>query len=493
MSQMTKREVNTIVTGLSIALSIVVMKGLNSFVATLRWWILSRHHHSLWKVDLILQAESVTRVIRLAARTSRWSVHASASIWLSAILAVQIALALLGLCYSIDIHDSMTFVNQKGKVSVPAMSNIQTIKIIQREVDSFEAQEYTANSYGQISLAFDTALPEKIPGPGSIWTASDPLMFCDVQRCTYVFHETTAEPTEDTDGNDKNADGSSEQEKPLVVASDRTLDSSAVCQSWSVTSGGNGTTNRITIDTKGDGMADEVFIPVLGGVNQTTFIADTVESCGSGCRTIAAFEAADTNSWYYRCNVTVDRVKNSTRLEHEVSGTLRSMAAAAIALQGIGVSSLDLDDVQYQIYPAESVFGLPNLGSNDSMALTMARFAIGTIAITAQSNDPLVIDGFAPMKGSHLVVDKWGYVILILASVASAQLLLAIATAVIASRIVIPEGPIAVAQVLSPIADKLQKVGSLASGGHGGSWIYKAVQTSDEGIYDLFMEELDCT
>lgn len=50
MSQMTKREVNTIVTGLSIALSIVVMKGLNSFVATLRWWILSRHHHSLWKV-----------------------------------------------------------------------------------------------------------------------------------------------------------------------------------------------------------------------------------------------------------------------------------------------------------------------------------------------------------------------------------------------------------------------------------------------------------
>ncbi|KAG4443366.1 hypothetical protein IFR05_001155 [Cadophora sp. M221] len=111
MSHSTKREVNAIVTGLSIALSIVVLKGLNSFVATLRWWILSRHHHSLWKVDLILQAESVTRVIRLAARTSSWRVHASAFVWLSAIMAVQIALALLGLCYSVEIHDSMTFVN----------------------------------------------------------------------------------------------------------------------------------------------------------------------------------------------------------------------------------------------------------------------------------------------------------------------------------------------------------------------------------------------
>ncbi|KAG4443367.1 hypothetical protein IFR05_001156 [Cadophora sp. M221] len=338
--------------------------------------------------------------------------------------------------------------------------------MIQREVDSFEAQEYTANRFHWPSTLH-----------GLIWRPSDPLMFCDVQGCTYVFHETTAEPTDDSDDNGKEAEGSSKQEQPLVVASDRTLDSFAVCQSWPVTNSGNGTANRITIDTQGDGTAKEVSIPVQGSVNQTTFIADTIESCGSGCRTVAAFEAAETNSW----------------LEHEASGTLRSMAAAAIALQGIGVSSLDLDDVQYQIYPAESVFGLPKLGSNDSMALTMARFAIGTIAITAQSNDPLIIDGFAPMKGSHLVVDKWGYVILILASVTSAQLVLAIATAIIASRVVIPEGPIAVSQVLSPIADKLQKSGSLASEGHGGAWIYKAVQTSEEGIYDLFMEELHCT
>ncbi|OBR10466.1 hypothetical protein CH63R_06158 [Colletotrichum higginsianum IMI 349063] len=514
MSQMTKREVNAIITGLSIALSVSVLKGLNDFVFTLRWWILSRHYHSLRKVDLILQAESVSCIIRLAARTSRLSVHGAALVWLCLILAVQIALALLGLCYSVELHDSLAMIIKEGNVSIPSMSSIQTVKLVQSDTDSLKSQEYTANkfvlcffpqalpsfsrklaltnsSFGQISLAFDTKPIGIIPAVGSIWTAAEPLMFCDDKHCAYVFHETSAVSTED---NSNDGDDDISQMRNLIVTTDRTINSTAVCYSWPVISGGNGTETSIRIDAKGDGTAEEVFIPIRGGVNQTTYMTNTTESCGAGCRTVAAFEAAEDKSWYYRCNVTVSQVGNAARPEHEVSEGLRSMAAAAISLQGIEVSSFDTDDVQYQVYPAESFFGLPKLGFNDSMAATMARFAIGTVAICAQFNEALVVDGFAPVKGSHLVVDHWDYASLILSSVTLGQLVLGIATAILASLVVVPEGgPIAMSRVLSPITRKLQNSGKgdllLASEGQGSLWIYKAVKTAEEGIYDLFMEE----
>ncbi|WYZ37709.1 hypothetical protein EsH8_II_001215 [Colletotrichum jinshuiense] len=299
----------------------------------------------------------------------------------------------------------------------------------------------------------------------------------------------------DYNKNDDDDDDDSTQQESLVVTTDRTLNSTAVCQSWYVTSGGNGTETRISIETNGDGTVEEVFIPIRGGVNQTTFMTNTSESCGAGCRTVTAFEAVEDKPWYYRCNVTVGHVGNATRPEHEVSESLRSMAAAAISLQGIGVSSLDVDDIQYQVYPSESAFGLPKMGANDLMALTMARFAIGTIAMCAQANEPLVIDGVAAIKGSRLVIDHWDYANLILVSVTLAQLVLGVATAIFAGRIVIPEGgPIAMARVLSPVTNKLQNSGKgdilLASEGQSSLWIYKAVKTAEEGIYDLFMEEM---
>ncbi|GKT93662.1 LOW QUALITY PROTEIN: hypothetical protein Ct61P_11512 [Colletotrichum tofieldiae] len=108
-------------------------------------------------------------------------------------------------------------------------------------------------------------------------------------------------------------------------------------------SGGNGTKTHFTIDTKRDKTAEEGYIPIRSGVNQTTFMTKTSEDCGAVCRVVAAFEAAGTNSWYCRCNATVGHVGNASRPEHEVSESLRAMAATSIALQGSEVSSLDDD------------------------------------------------------------------------------------------------------------------------------------------------------
>ncbi|KAF6832189.1 hypothetical protein CPLU01_06288 [Colletotrichum plurivorum] len=496
LSHETKRQVNTIVMALSLALSVTVLKGLNDFVATVRWWILSRRHHSLRKVDLILQAESVSRVILLAVKTRRLTVHLAACLWIILILMVQVALALLGLCFSIENQTALALVVQPGRVSVPDMSSIQTTKIIQNGPSSVAAQEYTANSYGQISLAFETDTTDRIPEIGGIWTPSDPLMFCNADHCKYIFHEKSVHL--DTDGDSDidyvDDDDGGDAGSLMVVATNRSLNSTATCRSWRVISGGDGAQDSISLETSGDGPRD-VLLPVRGGIDQTTFMTNTSLSCGGGCAIVSAFEAAGPGqSWYYTCNVTVSRVDNGTLPEHEASAELRSMAAASIALQGSGVSSLDSDDIQYQVYPAESVFGLPVKGLNDSMAMLMARFAIGTVAICGQSNSPVVIDGFAPVKGFHLVVDHWDYIYMILVSIALGQFVLAVATAWIAGRIEIPEGgPIAMAQVLRPIAQRLKSSDKadtmLSSDGPGGMWIYKAVETVEKGVYDLLMEE----
>ncbi|KAF6807436.1 hypothetical protein CSOJ01_08165 [Colletotrichum sojae] len=488
LSTETKRQVNTIVMALSLALSVSVLKGLNDFVATVRWWILSRRHHSLRKVDLILQAESVSRVLLLAVRTRRLTVHLAACLWIILILMVQVALALLGLCFSIENQNALALVVQPGRVSVPDMSSIQTTKIIQNGPSSVAAQEYTANSYGQISLAFETDTTDRIPEIGAIWTPSDPLMFCDADHCKYIFHEKSVHLDTDGDGDIDHVDDDDggSPGSLMVVTTNRSLDSSATCRSWRVAIGGDGAQDSISLEASGDGPR---------GVSQTTFMTNTSQSCGGGCATVSAFEAAGPGqSWYYVCNVTVSRVGNGTLPEHEASPELRSMAAASIALQGSGVSSLDSDDIQYQVYPAESVFGLPIKGLNDSMAMLMARFAIGTVAICGQSNSPIVIDGFAPVKGFQLVVDHWDYIYMILVSIALGQLVLAVATACIAGRIEIPEGgPIAMAQVLRPIAHKLKSSDKadtmLSSDGPGGMWIYRAVETGEMGVYDLLMEE----
>lgn len=58
---------------------------------------------------------------------------------------VQVALAMLGLCFSIENQNSLALVIKPGRVSVPDMSSIQTAKIIQNGPSSVAAQEYTAN------------------------------------------------------------------------------------------------------------------------------------------------------------------------------------------------------------------------------------------------------------------------------------------------------------------------------------------------------------
>jgi hypothetical protein len=338
-------------------------------------------------------------------------------------------------------------------------------------------------SYGSMSLVYDTTGLDEIPVLGDIWVSSDPLMFCGERYCQYVFHETSTESIEDPTAN------------PTTISTDRSLNTSAICNSWPVVAGGDGNRTSITIATETGNI--DIALPIQAGIDQTTYITNTTVSCGPGCSTVAAFEAAQLASWYYSCNVSVTSVAGATLPEHDIGDSLRRMASSAIALQGYGSLSLVNDtQLQYQVYPAESIFGAPQQGLKESMAMVLSRFAVGVVAITAEANEDVVVRGVVPVAGSSLKVEHWNYIHMILITTASLQLVLGIIAVLVAHQVVVPSsGPIAIGQILRSMAQisHLEKSGASGADSFMSSrtamrWIYRNRLVSSDGVYDLYME-----
>ncbi|KAF4783777.1 hypothetical protein HER10_EVM0000191 [Colletotrichum scovillei] len=473
MTQTTKRQYNALITGLSIALGLAVASSLNHMVAELRWWILSRRYRSKRK-----------HTIALAARSKRWSIHLAAVGWLILTIGSQVGLAAIGLCYSTDTADKRALL-VPGNVSIANMASIETERVVKSKTQALGALQYTANSYGTISLAYDTAEISAAPLARAIHVPSDPLMFCTETVCKYVFYETSTASIKDPDAN------------PVTVATDRSVNSTTKCTAWPVISGGNGNTTNVTVALENNRSWD-IFIPNRGGTDQTTFMTYSQFDCGTGCSMIMAFEASDTSPWYYSCNVTIGQVANATRAEHQVGANLTSLASAGIALQGYAASSFVNDtNFQYQMYPSESVFGTPMNGTTSDMEAMLSRFAIGVVAISADSNTNLVVEGDMPMKGTKLNVSHWGMINLILILTASLQLVLGIGVALWANRVVVPDGgAVEMAQVMRTMAIRDRTTSTPSEKGSTGEprykslWIYRDTLVSKEGgLYDLHMEE----
>ncbi|KAH6990159.1 hypothetical protein EDB80DRAFT_689736 [Ilyonectria destructans] len=473
MSTSTKRQFNALITALSLALGFSVAKGLGEIVSMLRWWLLSRRYYSRRQVELILQAESVFHVIILSIKTRQKATHLFAIFWLFLVLGSQIGLALMGLCYSVEQADRNVLQITPGRIETPDMSTLRTAMTVKSNSTSRVAQEFTANSFGQISLAYITETLDQQPSPGDLWTAQDPLMFCGVRDCRYFFHEWAAA----TDNDDEEE----EDRQRLVAITDRMAIASASCDSSLVSDLNGDQEHHISIISKSGKLAD-VFFPLPNGSNQTTFYTNTASTCGPGCTIVSAVEVSDTGTWYYNCTSRVSDVFNSTLPEHKIGKSLRSMAAGGIALQGYDVSEAHQDlNVQFQTYPSQSVFGIPLEGYASSMAMSIARFAIGVVAVSAEINPTQILHGTVPVQGDILVVEHWNYVIMILGLVVGLHLVFGLGSAVLASKVIIPSGgPLAIARVIQPMT---------MTGSSGGRWIYRCVYVPEEMCYDMSMEQ----
>lgn len=235
-----------------------------------------------------------------------------------------------------------------------------------------------------------------------------------------------------------------------------------------MTQGGDGAALNITIKTGTDGHVSNVSLSVAGGADQTTFMTrhDGSSNCGPGCSRVTAFEASEMWPWFYDCNVTVGDVVNATRPEHEIGPILKTLASSAIALEGYAASSLVSDPaIQYQVYPAEAMYGIPINGTSQAMAMLMARFALSVVAVAAFSNPMYIVPGLAPQLGVALDITEWKYVHMIVCLICGIQLILVITVAfIVNSAIMRDDSPLTTARVLRPIVDRLGPTGSNGSG-----------------------------
>lgn len=351
----------------------------------------------------------------------------------------------------------------------------------------------TWDSYGTISLAFVQGNLSDIPDPGTLWYSDDVSVFCDQNSifCSYVFHETNPESLRNPDA------------IPVVATTNRIVNASSQCSSFPVIRGGDGTDD--TIGLSQSGKTANLTLPVRGGLDQSTFIANTSSSsrCGPNCGIVSAFEASPSSAWYYNCTTTLSQVSNAALPEHDLGPDLTRLATTAIALQGYSSGAAETGETQFQIYPSESVFGVPLNGSANDMAFLLSRFAIGVVAVTAEANADVTVGGRTPHIGQKLNVQHWNVVHIILGLTAGLQLLFAVAATWVSRRVVIPSGgSIAEAQVLrSMIGNNYdgsqgprneawnEKNTSRPEVQKGDCWIFRDHHVGD-GIYDLHMERI---
>ncbi|KAF5665574.1 hypothetical protein FHETE_6590 [Fusarium heterosporum] len=480
MANSATRDFNVWITGLTIALGLAFANSLDKLAKDARWWILSRRHRSRRKVEAILEAENIVAILRMAFTSRRVTIHITAFSWFLVFMASQIGLAVLGLFYSVDVSSKLALQVVPGNVSVANMSSVQPLGFVLSTNQSRSNQEYAANMYGTLSLTYITGTHTRQPETGDLRLASDPVLFCDLEGCDFVFLESSLP----LDPEAELADMASWQ--PIIVATNRRISISTKCESHPVISGGDGSSTEIeyrrnTTDSK---IQEDVRIkvPIAAEAEQTIFMTNTSINCGPGCSTVTAFESSAKNPWFYSCNTTVGPVSNGTIAEHEVPEQVRFLSAQAIALRGFPVNStFGNSDLQYQVYAAQSPFGNPLQGMVQAMELTMSRFAAGVIAMVANVNSDIVVDGFPPTKGSSLNVDRWDYVWFVLASIVSFQFLFSVVVALMATRVVIPPGG------ATSMSKVLHAMAASESSGRT-EWIYRSRIVSADGIYDLYLE-----
>jgi hypothetical protein len=318
----------------------------------------------------------------------------------------------------------------------------------------------TASSYGKMALTLEASYSTAIPIPGILYMGDsgypDFYLADDIRSWNYVFLD-WAPPR----GNAN-----------TPVYTNRRVNSTWSCNSYPVIQGGNGTVLNLTIalDTNSDKYS-VLTLPYPGGTDQTTFLTTPDVTCGTGCGIVEAFEAALAQSWYYKCNITVGQVSNATyNREHDLGPTFRTLAAAAIALQGYGATNLSQSSIQYQVYPSDSIYGQPQGGYTDGMGSLIGEFAIGVVAAAAlysnQSNW-YTIPGNQPQLGNQLTLSKsrWVFILLILGLLVGAQGLAFIVTAFWANKVLVKdESVFATATLLRPLLERLGDSGSAADG-----------------------------
>jgi hypothetical protein len=231
----------------------------------------------------------------------------------------------------------------------------------------------------------------------------------------------------------------------------RTINCTYVCEAYKVTKGGDGSTLDIEVDTIGSVTVYETV------ANSTTFFVAKDSTCSDSvrCQVVQAFEASDTSPWYYKCNITMSKTFNDPLNVSFISDDMAQIAVSSIAQTGF----VDAYGETGEIYPPDSPWGTPLAGNSSTMGLSIASFAIGSIAGASVYNPFTWYTGNAPAQGVYLDLGHPYFFYLILSLICGCHLFFLILVAFLANRVMVgPEEALSMALLLRPIADALDGV-----------------------------------
>ncbi|RAL63296.1 hypothetical protein DID88_004372 [Monilinia fructigena] len=309
-------------------------------------------------------------------------------------------------------------------------------------------EEYTAHAYGSLGWNYGTgATVAEIPSQGEIYQGltENVTVFQDQpnNKMVFVFTEYSSSISSSNAG-------------LLGVYTDRTLEMNYSCSSHRVTSNGNGSSDgNITVQDIGP-LSVTSFVS-----NGTTFFTDWPNHCPGipRCAVVQAFEASDTDPWYYTCNITVGPTINDHRNVSFVSDKMAYIAARAIANTGYYIGYSPYNYQQTSSYPQKTVWGIPVNGNTSGIGTQIVAFGLSSISGAAAFNPLTFYSGTEAHTGLTLSVNHTYLFSLIVFLIPAVQFFMCFGIAVWANRVVVQDDTyIGMSLLLRPIADALYEV-----------------------------------
>ena len=460
---------NTITTILNLALGLNFLEVFKDMSKVLRWRVLSHRPFSVREADLIMGAESLTKLTNLMWESRRKPYILLICFgWLAFNLLAQASIAMLSLNYSMDSGST-----SEDAYAIPGMPDVAKLDCFYLQGNCPQApgiQMVNANSYGSLQqvqpCCFYNDTEDILKQNQSCTT------YCrsDSQEFAYRFKEFN--PLDTT------------LSYPFLT--DRTVRAS-VGQCYQYTIDGN--TSTFTSDSDGQNNV-EVFaftngsytgyLPIPrsdGAFNSTTYVyngTDTPESeaqlsCGPRCMKMYAFRLGEpginpaTNM--FECEISVSDVFNATEDFHHISDGTARIAVASIGLTGRFThdTSGNLIWNQYSLYTWGSYWETYQKSANE-VGQNMAKFALGAIAGLGNLNPRVPRQGTLPVLGYKTSVN-WRYAIALIACVGAVHFMLVLFIVWVSRPVVlVDDSNLAVARILYGLIKRVDGRGSLLDG-----------------------------
>jgi hypothetical protein len=255
---------------------------------------------------------------------------------------------------------------------------------------------------------------------------------------TYVFPEFSA-------ANDSGIKG---------IYTNRTISMHYSCNSHKVTRNGNAS-DYYEYPVAQD--VGEIYMEDWNSYATTYFTNNTNPCAASGqdrCFVVQAFEASDTDPWYYICNITMGATKNDPHNVSFISDRMARMATGAIAQMGF---SYDLQQTTY--YPNKTEFGAPLHGNATNMGRKIAAYGLSAISGAATFNPTTTYSGMEPHSGFKLGISHRYLFLVSVFMIPIVQLVMCFIIAFWANRVYIHDDAyLSMSLLLRPIADELYSV-----------------------------------